>query len=77
MNIWTINNWKKNLQNNISIRTGIRFRYDKSVNAEVKRAISHFAIWLRSEYYFPLRVVVYVKGTNIIRTKDGENVVGT
>lgn len=77
MHIWTINDWEKILQKDIARRTGIRFRYDKDVHFEVKRAFSQFAIWLRTQYYFPLRVVVYVKGTNTIRTQDGENVVGS
>ena len=77
MHIWTINEWEKNLQNDTSRRTGIRFRYEKTVHPEVKRVCSQFAIWLRTQYYFPLRVVVYVKGTKFIKTKDGENVVGS
>lgn len=72
-----MSNWKKNLNNGVPRRIGIRFRYDRSVDAEVKRACSQFAIWLRTEYYFPLRILVYVKGTKTIRTKDGENVVGS
>ena len=77
MHIWTVTDWKKNLPNDTSRRTGIRFRYEKSVHSEVKRACSQFAIWLRTQYYFPLRVVVYVKGAKYIKTKDGENVVGS
>ncbi len=77
MHIWTINDWEKNLQNDTSRRTGIRFRYDKDVHPEVKRACSQFAIWLRTKYYFPLRVIVYVKGTKTIHTQDGERVVGS
>ena len=77
MHIWTNTDWKKNLQNDISRRTGIRFRYDKDVHFEVKRACSQFAIWLRAQYDFPLRVVVYIKGTKSIRTKDGDSVVGS
>lgn len=77
MHIWTINDWEKILPKNIARRTGIRFRYDKDVHFEVKRACSQFAIWLRTQYYFPLRVAVYVKGTKTIRTQDGENVVGS
>lgn len=76
MHIWTMDNWKKNLLGNIHRRTGIRFRYDNTVDAEVKRACMQFAFWLRSEYVFPLRVLIYVKGAETIRTKDGENVVG-
>lgn len=77
MHIWTITNWKKILKENKSRRTGIHFRYDKTVDPEVKRACSQFARWLRLEYYFPLRVLVYVKGADTIRTKDGEKVVGS
>ena len=77
MHIWTIANWENNLQKGISRRTGLRFRYDKSVDPEVKRACTQFAIWLRSEYYFPLRILIYVKGTKTIRTQDGDHVVGS
>ena len=76
MHIWTITNWEKNIDDNRKRRTGIRFRYDKAVDPEVKRACTQFAQWLRTEYYFPLRVLVYVKKNKTIRAKDGENVVG-
>ena len=77
MHIWTIDNWTKVLPELNSRRTGIRFRFDKTVDAEVKRACLQFATWLRSEYYFPIRVPVYVKGINRIRAKDGKLVVAT
>ena len=77
MNIWTTNDWEKYLQNDNSKRTGLRFRYDRNVHPEVKRACSQFAIWLRTQYCFPLRVIVYDKGTKTIRTKDGDCVVGS
>lgn len=75
--VWTSIDWVKNLQNNDNRRSGIRFRYDKTVHPEVKRAFMQFANWLRTQYSFPLRVVVYVKGAEMIRARDGENVVGT
>ena len=77
MHIWTSNNWEKFFQPNYVRRTGIRFRYEKTVDPEVKGAFSRFAKWLRAEYCFPLRVTVYVKGTKTIRTKDGDSVVGS
>lgn len=77
MHIWTINDWEKNLPDNSLRRTGLRFRYDRNTHPEVKRACLQFAIWLRTQYYFPLRVVVYVKGAKTIRTKDGDHVVGS
>lgn len=69
--------WEKNICNENQNRIGIRFRYDKNVDPEVKRAISQFAIWLRSKYHFPFRVQVYVKSGETIRTYDGDNVVGS
>lgn len=77
MHIWTISDWKKNLRDDISRRSGIRFRYEKTVHPEVKRACSQFAVWLRTQYCFPLRVLVYVKGAKTIRSKDGDSVVGS
>ncbi len=77
MHIWTANDWKTNLEKNALRREGVRFRYEKDVDPEVKRACSQFANWLRTQYYFPLRVSVYVKGTKTISTKDGEIVVGS
>jgi len=77
MHVWTMDNWEKVLPKNSSRRTGIRFRFDKSVDPEVRRACLQFALWLRSEYYFPVRVPIYVKGIKRIRAKDGDFVVGT
>ena len=77
MHIWTITDWEKNLPDNSLRRTGLRFRYDRNTHPEVKRTCLQFAIWLRTQYYFPLRVVVYVKRTKTIRTKDGDHVVGS
>ena len=76
MHIWMIDNWKNNLQNNACRRTGLRFRYDKDIHPEVKRAFSQFALWLRTKSCFPLRIVVYVKKTRTVRSQDGDNVVG-
>lgn len=77
MHIWTLTNWQKNLDSEVKRRTGIRFRYESSVDPEVKRACTQFARWLRAEYYFPLRVPVYVKGSKTVRTQDGETAVGS
>lgn len=77
MHIWTINNWEKTLPKDVPRRAGIYFRYDKKVSPRVKDACSQFAIWLRTQYSFPLRVIVYVKGTETFRAKDGERIVGS
>ena len=77
MHIWTIEDWEKVLDDDENRRTGLRFRYDADVDTEVKEACKRFAKWLRSEYYFPLRLPVYVKGKEYVKAIDGEHVVGT
>lgn len=42
-------------------RTGLRVRSEKGVNSEVRRACLEFAKWLRKEFEFPIRVVIYLK----------------
>ena len=75
MHLWTLRRWV--LQSENFKRSGIRFRYERSVDPEVKRACTEFADWLRSEYDFPQRVTVYVKGSETVRTRDGDRVVGS
>ena len=77
MHIWTIENWKSNLDSSDKRRTGLRLRIENTVDEEVKRACKDFAKWLRMEYYFPLRLPVYIKSSWYIRTMDGDNVVGS
>ena len=78
MHIWTIENWKKyyNISDS-NHRTGLRIRFDKSVNANVKRAVKDFAGWMRYEYFFPIRIPIYIKDKYRIIAKDGDKVCGT
>ena len=77
MHIWTIENWIKNLAPTQERRTGLRLRFDPGVDPEVRTAVKTFCAWLRTEYYFPLRVPVYVKSTRRVRTMDGDLVCGS
>lgn len=77
MHIWTLKNWQQFLDHSDNRRTGLRFRYESGVDPEVKNACKNFAKWLRSEYDFPLRIPVYMKGEAYIKARDGEHVVGT
>ena len=62
MHIWTIFNWEKHYNlDDKSIRTGLRIKFDKNVDMEVKRACKEFCKWLRKNYYFPMRIPVYIK----------------
>ena len=73
MHIWTINKWTKYYNpNDKDHRSGLRLRFDADVNEEVKRACKEFCIWLRKNYYFPIRVPVYIKSSAQIKSLDSE-----
>ncbi len=74
--LWNKNGWKKYYLN-VPVRKGLRIRYSADIDNEVKESIKRFVSWLRQEYYFPFRVVVYVKSAKSIIAKDGEAVSGT
>ncbi|MBK5491355.1 hypothetical protein JFT95_29105 [Bacillus sp. TH17] len=78
MHIWTLTNWQihYNLEEK-SYRTGLRLKFDKDVDPEVRRAIKEFCKWLRQEYFFPIRVPIYVKSACKIKAIDGKLVYGT
>lgn len=76
MHIWTKRNWEKVLPCS-DIRSGLRLRFDASVDPDVKNACLKFAKWLRKTYCFPLRVPIYVKSKRVLKTIDGEGAVGT
>ena len=77
MHIWTIENWTKNLAPIEERRTGLRLRFDRHVDPEVRAACIAFCGWMRTEYYFPLRLPVYVKSARRVRTMDGDFVCGS
>lgn len=76
MHLWQLNKWKSFYQS-IECRRGLRVRYEKGVDPELKKCIADFCQWIRREFDFPIRVVIYVKNTNLIKAADGEMVVGT
>ena len=62
MHIWRLDNWEKILpKRRLRAKLGYGFNVNKNVDPEVKRACLQFGKWLRAEYYFPVRIVVYVK----------------
>lgn len=72
---WLLEDWRSVLP--VDRRTGLRLRFDRAVDEEVRGACLRFAAWLRKRYEFPLRVPVYVKSSARIRTMDGDFVVGS
>lgn len=74
--IGTIENWGKNINlEREGHRTGLRF--DNNIDPEVRRVCKEFASFLRKEYFFPIRVVVYIKNKIKIVAMDGDEVYGT
>lgn len=56
-------------------REGLRIRCDKEVHPEVRRACLKFAKWLRNEFEFPIRVVVYLKKDYQIKNRFSKELV--
>ena len=76
MNIWQCQNWKE-IYDGYNIRSGLRLRFDRGVDEDVKIACKKYCKWLRKEYFFPLRIPIYVKNALKIQARDGELVYGT
>ncbi|WP_236693039.1 basic secretory family protein [Aneurinibacillus tyrosinisolvens] len=52
----------------------MRFRFEKGVDKEVRRACIEFGYWLRNEFFFPVRIPIYIKSSTSIKALDGEYV---
>ena len=51
--IWTIDDWEKNIDlTREGHRTGLRLRFEKESDSEVRRACKEFGVCLRREYFF-------------------------
>lgn len=53
-----------------SCPAGLRVR-DRGVDPELSQAVHRFAKWLRSQYCFPVRLVVYLIPVSQLRTRSG------
>lgn len=59
---------------NVLVRKGLRLKIEESVQLELKTAFKDYAKWLRKEYDFPIRVIVYIKARKTIRISNSEEV---
>ena len=66
--LWYCTDWRIYISKNK--RSGIRMRFDKNVDVEVKRACKEYVQWLKSIYRFPVRVPIYFKETKYIKTSS-------
>ena len=71
--IWKIEKWKEYYCGH-QMRSGIRVDYEKNVSDEVKCICKEFFYWIRSNYCFPKRVRIYVKGSRCVKARDGDSV---
>lgn len=76
MKLWNLQKWKA-IYKDSHVRTGLRVRYAVGVEPEVRESIMRFISFLRTQYTFPQRVVIYVKSESSIIARDGEKVNGT
>ena len=73
--LWTHKNWDMYFKE--PRREGIRLRFEKDVCPEIREECIQFVQWLRKEYQFPMRVVIYVKSAEQIKAMNGEMVSAT
>lgn len=71
--LWSESFWEEYLIEK-EHRSGIRVRFDKTVDNEVRRACKEFIRWLRRDYFFPIRVPIYIKSSKTVKSRSGENV---
>ena len=71
MYLWKCNNWIKYIGFSSTRRTGLKLRFQKDVDTEVRRSCIEFCKWLRKNYFFPIMVPIYFKTTEYIVSKTG------
>ena len=76
--LWTLYNWEKfiYLDDYEYHNNGLRMKIDKGIDVDLRKVCKKFAIYLRKEYEFPIRVNIHVKNTNKIRAMDNDYVYG-
>ena len=75
MNIWEMEKWRRILPSDV--RSGLRLRFDKGVYDDVKNACIKYAKWLREYYDFPIRIPIYFKNTDKLKTVDEKGAYAT
>ena len=76
MFLWDRTDWTE-FYGNADVRRGLRVRYEHGIDTDLKESIKRFILWIRRNYYFPFRVVIYIKSSEFITAKDGDLVFGT
>ena len=70
MNPWKSKRYTK-IYANSDVRTGISLRFEKGVHEDIKSLFKDFTKWLRINFYFPIRVAIYVKESETVTLISG------
>lgn len=70
--LWECKDWNIFVVDNC--RKGVRLRFDKTVDKEVRRACKEYVRWLRTKYDFPMRVPIYFKASKYVTMSTGEKI---
>ena len=71
--VWMLDDWMKNKTlNDGEMKRGISFRFDSTIHEELRRQCLGFSNYLRTEYFFPLKITVYIKDKRKVRASDGD-----
>ena len=76
MNLWFRAEWAvfQNPKRFEGIKRGLKVRFDKNVDDEVKRSVKEFCKRLRAIFLFPIQIVIYIKNTDYVKLQSGEKV---
>ncbi|WP_195282372.1 hypothetical protein [Harryflintia acetispora] len=78
MHVWTIERWEKFYCDTDNFyRKGLRVHIQKDVDLRVKDAVKDFSKWMRVNYYFPIRINIYIKSSKFIKAQDKTRVSAT
>ena len=55
-------------------RKGLRLKFDKGIDLDLKISCIKFCKWLRSIYQFPMRVPIYFKNGKFLISDDNEEI---
>lgn len=60
------------IYNDYAGEKGIKEYFDSEVNEEVRKTCTKYIAWLRTQYDFPIRVIIYFKEKEYVVTSKGE-----
>lgn len=70
--LWDIEDWKRNIDLERSgHRSGVRLRFDREVGDEIRGVCKEYVAFLRRDFFFPIRILIYVEAKEWLIGKNG------